>query len=190
MPDQPPVIVLLGPPGSGKGTQAERLEEHPGFVPLSPGALLREARDRGTELGVTAAQYIDRGELVPDDIVAEMMRDAISGLDGRPIALDGFPRTVAQADALAGILDGVGRELAGAILIDLPDDEVVERISHRHQGRADDRPETVRNRLRIYHEATEPLVAYYDHRGLLRRVDGSGSVDDVETRVRGAIDSP
>jgi len=188
MGEQPPVIVLLGPPGSGKGTQAERLEETLGFVSLSPGALLRAAREQGTELGRTAAEYIERGDLVPDGVVGDMMRAAIAKLDGRPVALDGFPRTVAQADALREILDACGRTLAGAILIDLRDEEVVERISHRHQGRADDAPETVRNRLRVYHDATEPLIAYYEERGLLRRVDGSGDPDAVEARVRDAID--
>jgi adenylate kinase len=184
-----PTIVLLGPPGSGKGTQAERLRDKRGFAHLATGDLLREARDEGTELGRRAAEYMDRGELVPDEVIVEMMREAIAQLDGKPIVLDGFPRTVAQADALTGALESCGRELDAAILVDVPDDVVVERISHRGQGRADDRPETVKERVRVYHRDTEPLVDYYRERGLLRRVDGAQDPDAVEAGVTAAVDA-
>jgi adenylate kinase len=180
-------IVLLGPPGSGKGTQAERLRERRGFVSLATGDLLREARLEGTGLGRRASQYMDRGDLVPDELIVAMMRDAIARLDGMPILLDGFPRTVAQADALADLLAARERELTAVVLVDVPDDVVVERISGRRQGREDDRPETVRERLRVYHRETAPLVAYYTERGLLRRVDGAGDADAVEVAVRAAI---
>jgi adenylate kinase len=183
-----PTIALLGPPGSGKGTQAERLHDRLGFATLSTGDLLREARATGSELGRRAAEYMDRGDLVPDEVTVAMMRDAIAQLDGRPILLDGFPRTVAQADALADALRARGRDLTAAVHVDVPDDVVVDRISGRHQGRADDRPETVRERLRVYHRDTEPLVAYYDERGLLRRVDGAQDADAVETEIRAAIE--
>ena len=176
-----PAIVLLGPPGSGKGTQAARLRDELGFLPLSTGDLLREARAAGSELGQRAAEYMDRGELVPDDVVVGVLRDALGDLRDRPILLDGYPRTVAQADALATALED--RDLTGAVFIDVPDDVVVERISCRHQGRADDDPETVRERLRVYHRETEPLVSYYDERGLLRRVDGAGDPDEVHQEV-------
>jgi adenylate kinase len=182
-----PAIALLGPPGSGKGTQAGRLRQELGFAPLATGDLLREAREAGTDLGRRASEYMDRGELVPDDLIVAMVRDAIADLDGRPILLDGFPRTVAQADALAGALEEHGRELNAAILVDVPDDVVVERISGRQQGREDDRPETVRERLRVYHRATEPLVAYYESRGLLRRVDGAQDEDAVHAEIRAAL---
>jgi adenylate kinase len=185
-----PTLALLGPPGSGKGTQAQRLRDRSGFATLATGDLLREARAAGSELGRRAAEYMDRGGLVPDDVIVAMMRDAIAGLDGKPIVFDGFPRTVAQADALARVLAEHGRELSGAVLVDVPDDVVVERISRRHQGREDDRPETVRARLGVYHRDTEPLVAYYDERGLLRRVDGEGDADAVEAGVRAAIEPP
>jgi len=184
-----PAIVLLGPPGSGKGTQAERLRDARGFVSLATGDLLREARATGTELGKSAAGYMDRGDLVPDEVIAEMMRDAIAGVGDKPILLDGFPRTVAQADALARALESGGRHLAAAILVDVPDDVVAERISHRNQGRADDREETVKERLRVYHRDTEPLIEYYRDRGLLRPVDGSQDEDAVEADIRNAVDA-
>jgi adenylate kinase len=179
-----PTIVLLGPPGSGKGTQAARLSDDLGFRPLATGDLLREARADGTELGRRAAEYMDRGDLVPDDVILEMVCDAIARAGDDPIVLDGFPRSVAQADALAEALGGQGRDLTAAVLIDVADDEVAERISGRKQGRGDDNPDTVRERLRVYHDTTEPLVSYYDERGLLRRVDGSGDPDAVYAQVR------
>jgi adenylate kinase len=183
-----PAIALLGPPGCGKGTQAARLHDELGFAALSTGDLLREARVAGSDLGRRASEYMDRGDLVPDDLIVAMIRDAIARLDDEPIVFDGFPRTVAQADALAGALDARARELTAAVLVDVPDDVVVERISGRHQGRADDRPETVRERLRVYHRETEPLVAYYGERGLLRRVDGAQDAGAVEAALRAALE--
>jgi adenylate kinase len=177
-------IVILGPPGSGKGTQGARLEDEFGYTPLATGSLLRKARQEGTELGRRAGEYMDRGDLVPDDLIVTMVRDVLGETADRPILLDGFPRTVAQAEALDGALADHGRELGAAVLIDVPDDVVVDRISSRGQGRSDDNPETVRERLRVYHDETEPLVAFYEKRGLLRRVDGSGSPDEVYEDVR------
>jgi adenylate kinase len=179
-----PAIALLGPPGSGKGTQAARLHENLGFTLLATGDLLRAARGQGTELGRRAGEYMDRGELVPDDLIVEMVRDAVADADGERVLFDGFPRTVAQAGALADVLAEHDRELTGAVLIDVPDDVVIERISGRAQGRSDDNPQTVRERLRVYHDETEPLVAYYEDRELLRRVDGSGDPDAVYEQVR------
>ena len=177
-------VVLLGPPGSGKGTQAARLQEEFGYAPLSTGDLLREAREAGTDLGRRAAGYMDSGDLVPDELIVAMVRDAIAGADEKPVLFDGFPRTVAQAGALADALAEHSRVMFAAVLIDVPDDIVVERISGRGQGRSDDNPETVRERLRVYHDETEPVVAYYDDRRLLRRVDGSGDPDAVYEQVR------
>jgi adenylate kinase len=182
----PRTIVLLGPPGSGKGTQAERLRDE-GYATLSTGDLLREARSQGTELGRKASEYMDRGDLVPDDLIVAAIDEELEGRDDEPIVLDGFPRTVAQADALAGALESHGRELDSVVLIDVPDDVVTDRISSRGQGREDDDPETVRERLRVYHGETEPLIEYYGERGLLRRVDGEGDADDVTARVRDAL---
>jgi adenylate kinase len=182
------IVVLLGPPGSGKGTQAARLREQLGFAPLSTGDLLREARAAGTDLGRRASEYMDRGDLVPDELIVAMIRDAIADLDAKPILFDGFPRTVAQADALADALEARDRALTAAVLIDVPDDVVVERIRGRGQGREDDRPETVLERLRVYHRETEPLIAYYGERGLLRRVDGAQDADAVAAGVSAALD--
>jgi adenylate kinase len=183
-----PTVALLGPPGSGKGTQAQRLRDRCGFATLATGDLLRAARLAGTELGRRASQYMDRGELVPDELIIEIVRDAIASLDDKPVVIDGFPRTVAQADALAGVLKARSRELTAVVLVDVPDDVVVKRISGRHQGREDDRPETVRERLRVYHRQTEPLIAYYSDRRLLRRVDGARDADAVQAGVRAALE--
>jgi adenylate kinase len=183
----PRTIALLGPPGCGKGTQAARLRDDLGFAPLATGDLLREARARGTELGRRAAEYMDRGELVPDDVVIAALEDALAHVEGRSVVLDGFPRTVAQAEALERALAHRGRELGEAILVDVPDDVVAERIRGRHEGRPDDNPETVRERLRVYHKETEPLVDYYERRGRLKRVDGARDPDAVHTDVRTAL---
>ena len=182
-----PTITLLGPPGSGKGTQAERLGEERGFVALATGDLLREARAAGTDLGRRASEYMDRGELVPDELIVAMIRDELESLDEKPVLLDGFPRTVAQADALADTLEERGRRLDAAVLIDVPDDVVVERISGRHQDRDDDTPETVKERLRVFHRETEPLVEYYNERGLLQRVDGESDADALTAKVSAAL---
>jgi adenylate kinase len=180
-------IVLLGPPGSGKGTQAERLRAQ-GWLTLSTGDLLREARAQGTELGRKAAEYMDRGDLVPDDLILAALRDELDGRDEESIVLDGFPRTVAQADALGDALQEHGRELDAVVQIDVPDDVVAERISGR--GRADDDPETVRERLKVYHDETEPLIAYYEDRGRLKPVDGDGDADAIAQEIGGAIANP
>jgi adenylate kinase len=182
------IVALLGPPGSGKGTQAARLQDQLGFVPLATGDLLREARAAGTDLGRRASEYMDRGELVPDEVIVAMIRGELANLDNKPVLFDGFPRTVTQADALTAALKERSRALSGVVLIDVPDDLVVERISGRHEARDDDDPETVRERLQVYHRETEPLVAYYDDRGLLRRVDGAQDPDEVEAAIRSALE--
>jgi len=182
-----PTVTLLGPPGSGKGTQAARLSDELGFATLATGDLLRDAREAGTELGRRAATYMDRGDLVPDDVVASVIREALGDYGGKPILLDGFPRTVGQAEALDEALAARGRELTAAVLLDVPDDVVTERISGRGEGRSDDDPETVRERLRVYHRETEPLREYYSSKGLLRRVDGARDADAVAASIREAL---
>ena len=130
---------------------------------------------------------MDRGDLVPDEVIIAMIRDELANLDDKPVLLDGFPRIVAQADALAAVLEERGRKLDAAVLIDVPDDVVVERISRRHQDRVDDSPETAKERLRVYHRETEPPVEYYGDRGLLLRVDGEGEADAVNAKIRAAL---
>src|SRR5687767_5071035 len=152
-------VVMLGPPASGKGTQASRLHDGLGYEALSTGELLRAARATGTELGRRAGESMDRGELVADELVVGVIEDALHRLGERPIVFDGFPRTVAQARALDRALAGRHRSVDAAILIDIPDDEVVRRILSRHQGRSDDTAGIARERLRVYHSQTEPLVA-------------------------------
>ena len=180
-------IVLLGPPGSGKGTQAARLCNDLGLVALVTGDLLRSARANATDVGRRTSHYMDRGELVPDELIVEMIGEAIAELGDEPILLDGFPRTVGQADALGHAVASHARDLAAVVLIDLPDRVAAERISGRDQGRRDDHPETVRERLRVYHQETEPLIAYYRERGLLLRVDGGGTPDAVNAAIRTAL---
>jgi adenylate kinase len=181
-------IVLLGPPGSGKGTQAQQLRDQLGFAALATGDLLREARDAGTELGRRAAESMDRGDLVPDELIVGMIDEELASLDDEPVLLDGFPRTVAQADALVGALEAHARELTAVVLLDVPDDVVAARISGRQDGRGDDRPETVRRRLDVYHRETQPLVVYYDTRGLLRRIDGARDTDEVQAAIHAALE--
>jgi adenylate kinase len=181
------MIALLGPPGSGKGTQARRLCARDGYVALSTGDLLRAAAAAGTDVGRAAAGYMGRGELVPDELIVGLLRDELRRHESVPVLLDGFPRSLAQAEALAGELESLGRALSAVVLIDVPEDVVVDRIAHRGQGRADDDPETVRERLRVYHRETEPLVAYYGDRGLLRKVDGIGDPEAVAAAVSSAL---
>jgi adenylate kinase len=185
----PATIVLLGPPGGGKGTQAARLRDDLGLVALVTGDLLRNARANGTELGRRAAEYMSHGELVPDDLIVGMVSEAIAQSGDKPILLDGFPRNLAQAHALTQEIEPKGRELSAVVLIEVPDEIAATRISSRGEGREDDRAEIVRERLRIYHKETEPLLAYYEERQLLLRVDGAQTPDAVNAEIRGALEA-
>jgi adenylate kinase len=210
-------LILLGPPGAGKGTQAERLTDDFNLPYIATGNILRGAVAAGTPLGRQVQTYMDAGELVPDDVITGVILEAIQtpeALDG--FLLDGFPRTVAQADALADGLARSDRQLTAAILIDVPDEEVMRRMSGRrvsvktgrvyhvefdppkHDGRCDvdgsrlvqredDKPETVRHRLAVYHEQTAPLISYYEDRGLLRRFDGTRAPTEVHDHIRATI---
>jgi adenylate kinase len=179
-------LILLGPPGAGKGTQAVRLSKDLGLPHVATGDLLRDHRARGTELGRLAAGHMAAGRLVPDKLVSAMVLDRI---DGTGFVLDGFPRTLRQAVALGATLKAAGRRVSAALQIDVPDDVLLERIAGRDDARDDDEPETVRHRLRVYHDLTAPLVAYYRARGLLRRVDGVRPVGDVYAQIRQSIDA-
>ena len=208
-------LILLGPPGAGKGTQAEKLTEDFGLPYIGTGELLRRHKSEGTELGREAAGYMDNGDLVPDELVVRMILDEIEdkGRDG--FLLDGYPRNLEQADALGEALEESGRSLTAALLIDADDETVIQRLSGRRQcrnghvyhvlfnppknegfceldgtklvQREDDKPETVKRRLKTYHEHTEPLIDYYEERGLLRRFDGTRDAGEVNDHIRATL---
>ena len=185
--------ILFGPPGAGKGTQAGAMVEKYHLCHISTGELLRNEIAAGTELGKKAKVLIDNGSLVPDEVVEAMIEakfDRIKDVDG--FLLDGFPRTVAQAVALDGILERRGESLSAVVSIMIPDEMVHQRIAHRAEieGRSDDaRPEVVDNRIRTYHEKTEPLIAFYKKAGKYNEIDGIGTVDEVRSRIFALLDS-
>jgi adenylate kinase len=210
-------LILLGPPGAGKGTQAERLQVDFPLLYLATGNILRAAVAEETELGRKAKEYMDNGDLVPDEVIIGVILDQLRDEDGSDgFLLDGFPRTVVQAGALDESLQQLGRKLTAALLIDTPDDEVVRRISGRrvsvktgrvyhvdfdppkHEGvcdvdgsrlvqREDDSEITVRKRLAVYHAQTEPLIGFYEERGLLKRFDGRRSPAEVHDHIRATL---
>ncbi len=184
--DAPRRIVFLGPPNSGKGTQAEVLAASLGIPAISTGAMLRDAVAAGTDLGQRVEGVMARGALVDDDLMAEVVRDRLAQDDAAEgILLDGYPRTAPQAETLAEILAQDGVELDVVVLIDAPEEVLVERALGR--GRADDKEEIVRDRLRVYRQKTAPLNEYYERKGLLCRIDGDQSVDDVSRAVAAAV---
>ena len=179
-------IVLLGPPGSGKGTQAAMLVEQLKVPHISTGALLRNAAKRGTELGLRAKSITDKGELVPDNIMSDMIEERLGRADvAKGFILDGYPRNLAQAKSLDIMLERLNMPADEAIHIDIDPEQVIGRIAKRakEEGRADDTVETVRNRIRVYEEQTAPVADYYAERGLLTRVWGDGSKEEVLQRI-------
>ena len=209
---------MLGPPGAGKGTQADRLSDDFALPHISTGDILRAQVADETELGQEAQRYMDAGELVPDDVIVGMITERVAHGDARDgFLLDGFPRNEAQGDALGEALTGLERHLTAALLIEVPDEELVRRLAGRrvcvknpshiyhvdfdppkHEGvcdqdgarliqRDDDKEETIRRRLEVYHAQTEPLIAYYDRAGLLRRFDGRRGADEVHAHVRATV---
>ncbi len=182
------IIALFGAPGAGKGTQAERLVAERGLVQLSSGDMLRAAISAGTELGLRAKDIIDRGDLVPDDIIVGMVAARIDDHDcAKGVILDGFPRTVTQAYALDEMLSGKGLSLDYFIEIEVDDAALFARIENRAAktggARGDDNAATLRRRLAVYHERTAPLLPYYDKKRVLRSVDGMNSVDEVAAQI-------
>ncbi len=185
-------IVFLGPPGSGKGTQAKLLAERLGVPAISTGDILRAAVKDRTPLGLKAQAIMERGELVSDDLIVALIRDRIAEKDARGgFLLDGFPRTLEQGRALEKMLGEAGESLSAAIDFRVPEAALVERMLSRAraEGRADDRPETIRERLRVYREKTEPLAGFYAEKGVLADVDGVGSIEEVAARVDEALAS-
>ena len=210
-------LVLVGPPGAGKGTQAQFIAEHAGVPKISTGDIFRANVSEGTPLGVQAKSYMDRGDLVPDTVTIEMVRDRLAQTDAaHGFLLDGFPRTVPQAEVLDDMLSEQGGKLDVVLELVVDDDEVIRRLSGRRTCRTcnhiwhvdfdppqvpgvcdidggelyqrdDDKPETIANRLEVYAESTAPLVAYYAGRGLLVGIDATGPVDDITQRAIDAL---
>jgi adenylate kinase len=179
-------LVLIGPPGSGKGTQAARLTERFDAPTVAFGEVFSDHKERGTDLGQKAAEQIDKGELVPDEIVVSMARERLAEPDvSQGFLLDGFPRTVPQAEELESLLDEKGLSLDAAIYLQVPNDVVVERLSARSEteDRDDDDEQTVRNRLRVFDESTSPLLDHYRDKGLLVEIDGVGDEAEVFGRI-------
>src|SRR5262245_35911244 len=211
-------LILLGPPGSGKGTQGERLKEDFRLPYYATGDILRAAVKEGTEIGKQAKEYMDRGDLVPDDVIIGVIAERLQGDEASDgFVLDGFPRTVPQAEALDARMKELGRELTAAILIDVSEEEVLRRLGGRRTCekdpghiyhvefdppdqddvcdidgaklivRDDDKPDVIKNRLAQYREKTEPLISYYEDRGILNRVNGGKTPDEVEERIHGIL---
>ena len=184
-------LIIMGPPGVGKGTQAKALAQENGWVQLSTGEVFRDHIRRQTDLGRRVKDYLERGEYVPDDVTIRMVRAKLEDIPhATRVLFDGFPRTVDQAKALDRLFADMGRQLAGVLLLDAPRSELVARLNGRAavEHRSDDAPEIIANRLDVYEEQTRPVISYYDDRGLVRRVNGVGSVADVTTRLREAAE--
>ncbi len=180
-------IIFIGPPGAGKGTQADRLVQTYRMAHLSTGDMLRAARDAKTEVGLKAEKYMSTGALVPDDVIVAIIAERLEQPDCQGgYLLDGFPRTIAQAEALDAMLAAKGTPLDAVLELQVPEDELFRRLAGR--GRADDTPEVIRQRLLAYRKQTEPLLAYYRQRGLLKTIDGLGTVDEIFRRATDVLD--
>lgn len=185
------VVIFLGPPGAGKGTQAERLAAEHHLVKISTGDILRDHVERGTELGQQIKPMLDAGQLVPDDILIALIRDRLADMEGVRVIFDGFPRTRAQAEALDVLLEEMGAPVNHVPLLEVPGELLIERIVARGRQaaargeavRSDDTEEVARRRQDVFREQTQPLIDYYGARGHLKRVDGVGSMDEVYARI-------
>lgn len=183
-------LLLLGPPGSGKGTQAELLVGRLGIPQIATGDMLRAAVRAETDVGRKAQSFMDRGELVPDEVVIGVAEERLREPDAtKGFILDGFPRTPAQAEALDEMLSRLGVELERCVALRVDEDELVARLLRRAEieGRSDDNEATIRTRMHVYREKTQPLVDYYAQRGVLQEVEGEGSIDDVAARIQEAL---
>lgn len=210
-------IILIGPPGAGKGTQAKRMIDRLGVPQISTGDMFRAAVKDGTPMGIKAKEYMDKGALVPDDVVIGVVDERFQKPDAKKgFVLDGFPRTLEQAKALDGLMDRMSMKLDHVVVIEVPDDYLVKRLTGRRTckgcgymhhiefdppkdestcdkcggelyQRDDDQEETIRERLTTYHKQTSPLVDYYSKKGIVRKIDGTGSMEDVQDAVKAAI---
>ncbi len=178
---EPQVLIFLGPPGAGKGTQASRVAERLGLKKISTGDILRAHVREGTELGKKVAPIMERGDLVPDDLILAIIKEELKKLPTPRVIFDGFPRTRAQAEALDRLLEELGLKVDAAVLLEVPTEELVKRLLKRaeEEGRADDNEETIRRRLEVYQKETEPLIDYYARRGVLFTLQGTGPIDAI-----------
>ena len=187
-------IVIFGAPGSGKGTQSDKLIEHYNLFHISTGDVLRDNIKRGTELGKTAKGYIDQGQLVPDELIIDILAQVLDENKNQAtegVIFDGFPRTIPQAEALEQLLADRGTQVDAVVGLEVPEEELIRRILLRGQlsGRSDDNEETARKRLETYHNQTSPLKAYYQEQGKYRAIDGLGSIDDIFELIKEALDN-
>lgn len=183
-------LMILGAPGSGKGTQGKLLADFLEVPEVSTGELLRAAVRQGTPLGKQAKTYMDRGELVPDQVVLGLIEEILdSGEAAHGVMMDGFPRTVAQAQAVDKLLASKRAKVDRVVLLDVAEEELIKRLLARaaKEGRSDDNLESIKTRLKVYHDQTQPLIAYYEKQGVVRRVPGMGTVDEIQQRAREAL---
>ncbi len=187
-------IVIFGAPGSGKGTQSDKLIEHYKLFHISTGDVLRDNIRRGTELGKTAKGYIDQGQLVPDELIIDFLAQVLDENKDKAqqgVIFDGFPRTIPQAEALEQLLADRGTKIDAVVGLEVPEEELIKRILLRGQqsGRSDDNEETARKRLDTYHNQTSPLKAYYEQQGKYRAINGLGSIDGIFDLIKEALDN-
>ena len=187
-------IVIFGAPGSGKGTQSDKLIEHYNLFHISTGDVLRDHIRRGTELGKTAKGYIDQGQLVPDELIIDILAQVLDDNKDQAtqgVIFDGFPRTIPQAEALEQLLADRGTQIDAVVGLEVPEDELIKRILLRGQmsGRSDDNEETARKRLETYHNQTSPLKAYYEEKGKYRAINGLGSIDGIFDLIKESLDT-
>jgi adenylate kinase len=184
-------LIIMGPPGAGKGTQAKFVADHFKIPAISTGDIFRANVSKGTELGVKAQQYMDAGDYVPDEVTNLMVRDRIDEADAESgFLLDGYPRTLAQVEELDGMITFTGHKLDAVLVLTVDQDEIVQRLLQRAEveGRADDTEDVIRKRQELYVEQTEPLIEVYRSRGILIELDGMGEVDEVTQRIFDALD--
>ena len=187
-------IVIFGAPGSGKGTQSDKLIEHYNLYHISTGDVLRDNIRRGTDLGKTAKGYIDQGQLVPDELIIDILAQVLDENKDKAsegVIFDGFPRTIPQAEALEQLLADRGTRIDAVVGLEVPEEELIKRILLRGQqsGRADDNEETARKRLEVYHNQTSPLKAYYEEQGKYRAINGLGTIDGIFELIKEVLDS-